>query len=50
MTFSKIKAKETKGLTRTLEKTLEGKLAYSDTAVIGNKIRNLRIHFDDLYI
>jgi hypothetical protein len=38
MTFSKIKAKETSELTRTLEKTLEAKLACSDTAVIDNKI------------
>jgi hypothetical protein len=34
MTFSKIKAKKTRELTRTLEKTLEAKLACSDTAVI----------------
>jgi hypothetical protein len=39
MTFSKIKAKETRELTRTLEKTLEAKLACSDTAVIDNKHR-----------
>ena len=36
--LSKIKAKETSELTRTLEKTLEAKLACSDTAVIDNKI------------
>ena len=34
MTFSKIEAKETMELTRTLEKKLENKLAYSDIAVI----------------
>jgi predicted kinase len=34
MTFSKIEAKETRELTRTLEKKLENKLAYSDIAVI----------------
>jgi hypothetical protein len=39
MTFSKIKAKET----RTLENTLEAKLASSDTAVIDNKILNNEI-------
>jgi hypothetical protein len=43
MTFSKIKAKETRELTRTLEKTLEVKLACSDTAVIDNKILNNEI-------
>ena len=43
MTFSKIKAKETRQLTRTLEKTLEAKLACSDTAVIDNKILNNEI-------
>ena len=38
MTFSKIKAKETREVTRTLETFLEDKLtAYSDTAVIDNK-------------
>ena len=35
--------KETRELTRTLEKTLEGKLAYSDTAIIDNKILNNEI-------
>ena len=34
MTFSKLEAKETRELTRTLEKKLENKLAYSDIAVI----------------
>jgi hypothetical protein len=43
MTFSKIKAKETRELTRTLEKTLEAKLACSDTAVMDNKIQNNEI-------
>ena len=43
MTFSKIKAKETRELTGTLEKTLEAKLACSDTAVIDNKILNNEI-------
>ena len=43
MTFSKIKAKETRELTRTLEKTLEAKLACSDTAAIDNKILNNEI-------
>ena len=40
MTFSKSKAKETRELTRTLEKTLEDKLAYSETAVIDNAMQN----------
>ena len=40
MTFSKLKAKETRELTRTLEKTLEDKLAYSETAVIDNAMQN----------
>jgi hypothetical protein len=44
MTFSKLKAKETRELTRTLEKTLEDKLAYSDTAVIDNAILNNEIY------
>ena len=43
MTFGKIKAKETRELTRTLEKTLEAKLACSDTADIDNKILNNEI-------
>ena len=34
MTFNKIEAKETMELTKTLEKKLENKLAYSDIAVI----------------
>jgi hypothetical protein len=65
MTFSKIKVKETRELTRTLEKTLEAKLACSDTVYhlklnylssknpylfLPHLTRNLRIHFDDLYI
>ena len=44
MTFSKLKAKESRELTRTLEKTLEDKLAYSDTAVIDNAILNNEIY------
>jgi hypothetical protein len=44
MTFSKLKAKETRELTRTLEKTLEDKLAYSDTAVIDNAMLNNEIY------
>ena len=44
MTFSKVKAKESRELTRTLEKTLEDKLAYSDTAVIDNAILNNEIY------
>ena len=43
MTFSKIKAKEPRELTRTLEKTLEAKLACSHTAVIDNRILNHEI-------
>jgi len=43
MAFSKIKAKERRELTRTLEKTLEDKQAYSDTAVIDNTIINNEI-------
>jgi dynactin complex subunit len=43
MTFGKIKAKETRELTRTLEKTSEAKLACSDTADIDNKILNNEI-------
>jgi hypothetical protein len=43
MTFSKIKAKKTRELTRTLEKTFEAKLACSETAVIDNRIRNNEI-------
>ena len=43
MRFSKIKAKETRELTRTLEKTLENKLPYSDIAVIDNAILNNEI-------
>lgn len=35
--------KETRELTRTLEKKLEGKLAYSDTVVLDNKILNNEI-------
>ena len=44
MTFSKLKAKESRELTRTLEKTLEDKLTYSDTAVIDNAILNNEIY------
>ena len=40
MTLSKIKAKERRELTRNLEKTLEDKLADSDTAVIDKTILN----------
>jgi ribosomal protein S3AE len=43
MTFSKIKAKESRELTKTLEKTLEDKLTYSDTAVIDNAIYLMRV-------
>ena len=42
MTFSKIKAKESRELTRTLKKTLEAKLACSDTADIDNKILKMQ--------
>jgi DNA polymerase elongation subunit (family B) len=44
MTFSKLKVKETRELARTLEKTLEDKLAYSDTAVIYNAMLNNEIY------
>ena len=44
MTFSKLKVKETRELTRTLEKTLEDQLAYSDTAVVYNAMLNNEIY------
>jgi hypothetical protein len=48
MTFSKIEAKETRELTRTLEKKLENKLAYSDIAVIDSHRAKGERHTDDI--
>jgi hypothetical protein len=46
MTFSKIEAKETRELTRTLEKKLENKLAYSGIAVIDSYSAKDQRHTD----
>ena len=48
MTFSKIEAKETMELTRTLEKKLENKLAYSDIAVIDSYRAKGERHTDQI--